>query len=349
MLTAVYPHNDLIPRGVPDLHLAIDVTAHKSEKQPTTKPKTEEKQLPAEPAEDAKPVPYYDPVTGATGRAVSQMDYWKATYEPSAPRDFELVYHEWDWPMRTPQYIQANCVRCHNDVNSIKDEAPKVFEGRSLFVQLGCVNCHQMDAIPAETPPKDPSDIRLISANGQRKVGPDLRNVTTKLSKEFINTWIWAPKAFRPSTKMPHFFMLENNSSDEELRRTRQEVRSITEYLYRTANKSIELDENGQPIVDKAGNPVMGPEQLIPMPPGGKGSAEAGKAIFATIGCQGCHTNTNEDTGEKRNGKPITLGEKWIVTDLTKSGKLAAKMDAELGKAPIRQALKTRPNSCMTR
>ncbi len=160
--------------------------------------------------------------------------------------------------MRPPKYLQANCVRCHNDVNSIKDEAPKVFEGRSLFVNMGCVNCHQMDSIPAETPPKDPSDVRLIVANGERKVGTDLRNITSKLSKDFIDTWIWAPKAFRPSTKMPHFFMLENNSSDEELSRTRQEARAITEFLYRTANKSIQLDSTGQPIVGQERQPDHG-------------------------------------------------------------------------------------------
>ena len=71
---------------------------------------------------------------------------------------------------------------------------------------IGCANCHQMDSIPAEQ---------------KRQVGTDLRHVADKLSPAFINTWVWAPKAFRPSTKMPHFFMLENNSSEEELRRTR--------------------------------------------------------------------------------------------------------------------------------
>jgi cbb3-type cytochrome oxidase cytochrome c subunit len=54
--------------------------------------------------------------------------------------------------MRPPQYIQANCVRCHSDVNDIRQEAPQVFEGRSLFINMGCVNCHQMNSVPAETP-----------------------------------------------------------------------------------------------------------------------------------------------------------------------------------------------------
>ncbi|HEY1628555.1 MAG TPA: c-type cytochrome, partial [Tepidisphaeraceae bacterium] len=190
---------------------------------------------------------FVDPASGRSGEAITQMAYWKKTYEPDAPRNFELVYHEWDWPMRTPKYIQANCARCHTDVYDIKETAPVLYEGRQLFTQLGCVNCHQMDSIPAYE---------------NRKVGTDLRHVTAKLSPAYINTWIWAPKAFRPTTKMPHFFMLENNSSDEEIRRTRQEARAITEYLVRTATP-------------------LPPKYIYPTD--GQGSAEAGKAIFNSI------------------------------------------------------------------
>src|SRR5205085_12156149 len=138
----------------------------------------------------------------------------------------------------------------------VKDEAQVICEGRVLFTNLGCVNCHQMDSIQKVDLPQAGADERFVLANGQRKVGTDLRHVTSKLSPAYINTWIWAPKAFRPSTKMPHFFMLENNSSDEELRRTRQEARCITEYLTRTA----------EPLPPK----YHAPEGL-------KGSVEAGK------------------------------------------------------------------------
>jgi hypothetical protein len=109
--------------------------------------------------------------------------------------------------------------------------------------------------------------------------------VTAKLSPAFINTWVWAPKAFRPTTKMPQFFMLENNSSDEEIRRTRQEARAITEYLVRTAT----------PL-----------PPLHPIPTGSRGSAEAGKVLFNSLGCLGCHQNLNERAAE------------WITTDLVK-------------------------------
>jgi cytochrome c551/c552 len=262
MLGAIYPHGEPIPAQVADIHIELASDEAVEEHRGPTDPQNA--------TEKTKPVPYLDPVTGRESRAVSQMTYWIKKYEPVAPRSFALVYHEWDWPMRPFKYLEANCTRCHTDVYDIKEEAPVISEGRQLFTQMGCVNCHQMDSIPAEQ---------------NRKVGTDLRHVTAKLSPEYINTWIFAPKSFRPSTKMPHFFMLENNSSDEELRRTRQEARAMTEYIVRTATP-----------------------QLLkhPIPSGLKGSAEAGKTVFNSIGCLGCHTNLNE------------VGDKWITTDLTK-------------------------------
>ncbi|HTL31047.1 MAG TPA: multiheme c-type cytochrome, partial [Tepidisphaeraceae bacterium] len=289
MLEAIYPAGLVAPVKASALHIEVpeESTAEK-------------------PGHGASPtIDYVEPINGKKGKAITQFAYWQKTYEPTAPRGFELVYHEWDWPMRTPETIQANCVRCHVDAYDIKDEAPTVYEGRYLFTNLGCVNCHQMDSIPAHE---------------NRKVGTDLRHVTDKLSPAFINSWIWAPKSFRPSTKMPHFFMLENNSSDEELRRTRQEARAITEYLVRTA---------------------------APLPPkykveaSAKGSAEAGRALFESLGCLACHQNLSDPTGGKRNNQPVTRGEQWIVNDLVKSGKLKAKITAETGKEPDDKAVTT--------
>lgn len=239
------------------------------------------------PAADARPVNYRDPVTGKTARAVPQIQYWAKKYELESGDSFKTVHHRWDWPMRAAQHVEANCVRCHTQVSDIREYAPVLNEGRTLFATIGCANCHQMDSIPAEQ---------------KRQVGTDLRHVSDKLSPAFINTWVWAPKAFRPSTKMPHFFMLENNSSDEELRRTRQEARAITEYLVRSSTPMLER---------------------FPLPPQGKGSADAGRQLFETIGCQGCHVNLNAPTRTRG----VTVAQQWITTDLIKSGKLAEHLE----------------------
>src|SRR5688500_6757267 len=152
------------------------------------------------------------------------------------------------------------------------------------------------------------------------------------LSKAYVTTWIWAPKTFRPSTKMPHFFMLENNSSDEEIKRTRQEARAITEYLFQTTTTHAQTGKaSAIASADAKAQATFGPLPAgDPIPAGGKGSVDAGRAIFTSIGCQGCHTNPNDPSGQQRNKKPVTLGEQWIVNDLVKSGKLARQMEAEL-------------------
>ncbi|MGB7156726.1 MAG: c-type cytochrome [Tepidisphaeraceae bacterium] len=328
MLAAVWPHDSLVPRLASlqfdlDAHHAPAPATHPAEHGAATRSATpqaaehEPLAVPEKAPVDAPPTPYVDPVTGRESRAVPQLTYWKK-YEPQSGTSFKDVNHYWDRPMLPPQYLQANCVRCHTNAYDIKDQAPVVYEGRMLFKSMGCVNCHQMDSISPEIAPANPSDERLVTANGQRKVGADLRHITAKLSPAMINTWIWSPKAFRPTTKMPHFFMLENNSSDEELRRTSQEARAITEYLTRTAT------------------PLPPKHRLDPAL---RGNIENGKAVFNNIGCLGCHSNLNDTTTVKRGDKLITIGEQWIVTDLVKNGKLADQLAKSLGKAPDTKAL----------
>ncbi len=256
MLEVIFPKGDVIPAAASAPHVQLKDTADSAH--------------PITPTAATPPVDYIDPATGKTARAVAQAKLWQDRYEGESPSNFADVAHYWDWPMRPAQYIEANCVRCHTNVYDIREQAPIVHQGRTLFVELGCAGCHAVDNLPEYE---------------KRLVGPDLRHVNAKLSREFINSWIWSPRSFRPSTTMPHFFMLENNSSDEEIRRTRQEVRAITEYLVASAT----------PLPPKHS-----------LPPGVQGNVEDGRTIFNTIGCLGCHSNLNE------------TGEAWITTDLQK-------------------------------
>ena len=287
MLAAIYPDNAVIPTAVSSLHL--DMGTHAGKHAEESGPMIGRAHAKEEVAENAPTTEYTDPVvttakpSGKTGHAVPQARYWADKYQGESGTTFEGVKEMWDWPMRTPDYLQANCARCHANFHDIKDEAPVLYEGRSLFNKVGCSNCHQMDSVaPDEFEAKNVMPDGTVESV-RRRAGPDLRHVIGKLSKEFVSNWIWAPKAFRPSTLMPHFFMLENNSSDEEIRRTRQETRAITEYLFAAAS----------PLTPK-----------YAVPTAITGSIEKGRSIFQNIGCQGCHSNLNE------------TGEAWITTDL---------------------------------
>jgi cbb3-type cytochrome oxidase cytochrome c subunit len=206
---------------------------------------------------------------------------WKEKYyvrELGIPNiTFETIEHYWDRPMRLPQYTEAGCAKCHTQITDVAQfEGERVGVqinlGEHLYREVGCINCHNVD---------DLAD--------SRKVGPDLSRIAAKLSPDFVEPWILAPKKFRPSTHMPHFFHEENNRDASannfdphpELR-TETEVISISEYLY---------------TVSREWKPLEKPADVV-------GDVERGRALFKNVGCLACHANEAE------------FGEDWITEDL---------------------------------
>ncbi len=204
---------------------------------------------------------------GESFAAVRQADYWGKRYGWHA-----IHFMHWEKPMHALDYIESSCNKCHEEIYDIAEEAPRLFEGRQLFAQVGCINCHAVESL------EDDLDIK--------KVGPSLAHVKEKLSASMTASWVWAPKAFRPMTKMPHYFMLENNSAPVDILRTRTEVTAITHFLRES--------KPGAGVVPY--RPVEAPED--------PGDVAAGRALFKAVGCVACHTNMTED------------GEGWILTDL---------------------------------
>jgi len=213
---------------------------------------------------------YRTPVgDGQSRQAIRQAQYWNHAYSYHA-----VHFMEWEKPMHRLDYIESSCVKCHTEIFDVNLAAPKLFEGRLLFSQLGCVNCHAVESL------KDDLDIK--------RVGPSLVHLKHKLTAPMISSWIWSPKAFRPTTKMPHYFMLENNSSPVDILRTRTEVAAITHYLL-TAESA---DPN---------TPAYQPEAVPEL----TGDTAVGRRLFNSVGCKACHTNLAEQ------------GRQWITQDLT--------------------------------
>ncbi len=200
--------------------------------------------------------------------AVPQAEFWADRYGWHA-----VHYMEWEKPMHALDYVESSCNKCHTEVFDIDQAAPTLFKGRLLFSQLGCVNCHAVESL------NDDLDIK--------KIGPNLAHLKHKLSKPMAASWIWSPKAFRPTAKMPHYFMLENNSSPVDIQRTRTEVAAMTHYLYTSKPAKT--------------TPAYKPE---PQPDGVEGDAAAGRKLFNSVGCLSCHTNISEQ------------GQKWAADDM---------------------------------
>ena len=190
---------------------------------------------------------------------------------------FETVEHYWDRPMRLPQYAESGCAKCHTEIADIarfkgEHKGARINLGQHLFTSVGCINCHEEDTI-----------------GKARRVGPDLTHVAAKLKPDFVQTWAHAPQDFRPSTRMPHFFMQENNRSESAntldthpVLRTETEVAAISKYLF---------------AVSAPWNPIAKPQEV-------EGDARRGRELFRVAGCLSCHANLTE------------YGEVWITKDI---------------------------------
>jgi len=234
-----------------------------------------------------------------TPKTHAEEEEWKKKYyvtELGVPQTtFHLVSEFWERPMLRPEHTSASCVKCHDQVMDLEkyktlplEEAHNVVEGRKLFAQVGCINCHNVDGL---------SDLR--------RVGPDLQHVGGKLTPGFIEKWVWYPNDFRPSTRMPHFFEQENtlahsaNADDPDPKlRTQVEVQAITHYL----------------------NKFSKPFDARPVPEGLTGDVKRGEELFTSIGCLACHANLDAKDPTDESGR--TFAERWITTDLVMGGGL---------------------------
>jgi cytochrome c2 len=178
-----------------------------------------------------------------------------AAHTPSSPEqraeweekhDWRPMAH-WDQPMLARSQVTASCYKCHNQQTEVR-QAGALRRGITLVEDLGCHGCHKIQGFEK-----------------LRKAGPDLARIASKTNRDWAFRWVRAPRDFRATTKMPHFFGLSNNSGPEDVARTDVEIHAMLEYLYRRS----------QPF-----SPLRGPA---------RGDARRGREIVETVGCVGCH------------------------------------------------------------
>jgi cbb3-type cytochrome oxidase cytochrome c subunit len=86
-----------------------------------------------------------------------------------------------------------------------------------------------------------------------KKVGPNLKDIRLKLSKNWIPVWLKKPSDFRPTTKMPNFRLNDD------------QIKAISAYIWQSA------------LTD-------------PVPKHKPGNAAHGKELFESRGCLACHS-----------------------------------------------------------
>jgi mono/diheme cytochrome c family protein/cbb3-type cytochrome oxidase cytochrome c subunit len=212
----------------------------------------------------------------------SATDFDNATHVPSTylqrqewikEHDWEKThYGDWEYPMLPKRFIESTCLKCHHQVTDLirygsRDEAPKVVRGYNIIRELGCFGCHEIagtkrgqpvgpdlrlePSLPLEA--MDAADREKLIADFQnppgtmRKVGPSLYRLSEKTNPDWVRRWLNDPRGFRPTTRMPHFYNLSNNSPDvlpdEQKAFPAAEIDSIAHYLLEESQRYLKGDD----------------------------------------------------------------------------------------------------------
>ena len=129
--------------------------------------------------------------------------------------------------------------------------------GEKLVDTLGCYGCHTLTK-PGE---KEPVDHKNRASHYDH--GPDLGNVGSKTTAQWIFAWIKNPKAYAPKTRMPN------------LRLSDQEAADIAAFL--AGNKYINGQVKEYPTSAAGVDPSNADKQFL------------GRKLLNYYGCYGCH------------------------------------------------------------
>ena len=147
--------------------------------------------------------------------------------------------------------------------------------GRELVQSVGCLGCHITDEAEVDQVPL------------QRRHGPSLAGLGSKVNREFLFNWAKNPKHYWPETFMPN------------LRLTDREAADVTSYLMSLRNEEFEsqlvpqpdpaaLDEITLEFLRTRLPDQLAQERLGSMPAEEK-LTYAGENLIRRYGCFGCH------------------------------------------------------------
>ena len=159
--------------------------------------------------------------------------FWSSEEEafPKEPLPAELLTHD----SRNEQLVEGLALR----------------QGRELFVNRRCVACHT------------PKSIEAIKKTGMPEVAadaPSLKGVGSRLSPDWIASWLKNPQAMRTHTTMPKLLKGDGKAIEQQAADLSAFLTSLT-----AAAKPVPADGSGE-LVQK------------------------GEALFETLGCISCHT-----------------------------------------------------------
>jgi mono/diheme cytochrome c family protein len=119
----------------------------------------------------------------------------------------------WEQPILPTRFIQASCGTCHY---ANLPQAPQLTRGRELLAELNCQGCH-----------------RLPGISRPAMLGPDLTNVGTKVSREWIYKWLKEPRTLvdKDGNVTVNGYEAAEEPRMPKFRLTEAELRGLSAYL----------------------------------------------------------------------------------------------------------------------
>jgi len=119
----------------------------------------------------------------------------------------------WEQPILPTRFIQASCGTCHY---ADLPQTPQLTRGRELLAELNCQGCHRLPGI--ERP---------------AMFGPDLTNIGTKVSREWIYKWLKEPRTIldKDGNVTVNGYETEEEPRMPKFRLTEDELRGLSGYL----------------------------------------------------------------------------------------------------------------------
>ncbi len=222
-----------------------------------------------------------------TPNSEAQREEWEEKYH------WHKMHHQ-DWPMFESKYVTSSCGKCHSEEHRLEGGG-NWNRGYELVKTYGCFGCHKIENFEAEP-----------------KVGPHLAHLTAKTDAKFVYQQIRNPQQFRPSARMPRFFDLTNSGGHYDA--ADPAAAGGGEMLVQRSGGQLEsIDFHSRNTVEAFAIATYIAETSLPLAltyqldPALQGDPKAGREVFRTSGCLGCHSVKSESMTPELGGTEESL------------------------------------------
>ena len=174
----------------------------------------------------------------------------------------------WEQPILPTHFLQASCGTCHQ---ADLPQTPQLNRGRQLISTLNCQGCHRLPGI--ERP---------------AMLGPDLTNVGTKVTREWIYKWLKEPRTIvdKDGNTVVNGYETEDEPRMPKFRLAEDELRGLSAYLSVQKAKPIPpYNIDPHVVATWSKNPEL---------------ASQGELRFRQMFCSTCHSLAVTRAGETK-------------------------------------------------